>query len=52
MPANNPSRRNDDGDSERTWQGILHTAEVSGGLWCKAHAARQRNTQRFRGLLL
>jgi hypothetical protein len=33
MPANNPSRRNDDGDPKNLWQGILHTAEVSGGKW-------------------
>jgi hypothetical protein len=36
MPANNPSGGNDDGDAERLWQGILHTAEVSGADWVQA----------------
>jgi hypothetical protein len=43
MPANNPSRRNDDGDPERMWQGILHTAEVSGAKWVQA--TRRRNAK-------
>src|SRR5215475_4024109 len=44
MPANNPSRRDHDGNPESMWQGILHTAEMSGASGCKAYAARQRKT--------
>lgn len=33
MPANDALRRHHDGNSERMWQGILHTAEVSGAYW-------------------
>jgi hypothetical protein len=29
MPTNDALRSNDNGNAERLWQGILHTAEVS-----------------------
>jgi hypothetical protein len=29
LAAKNPQRRDDDGDAQRMWRGILHMAEVS-----------------------
>jgi hypothetical protein len=43
MAAKNPLRSNHDGNAKRLWQGILHTAEVSGAY--RVQGTRRRTSK-------
>jgi len=52
MAANNPSRGDYNGDPERLWQAILHTAEVSRRWWVQGTRRQSAKHARISVLLL